>query len=58
MREVLQRRIGRLPATAQTMLGQAAVLGTETDVDVLGDVAGAGEDGCWTRSRPGCSADC
>jgi DNA-binding SARP family transcriptional activator len=43
VREVLRRRIGRLPATAQTVLGQAAVIGTETDVGVLGDVAGLGE---------------
>ena len=43
VREVLQRRIARLPATAQTILRQAAVLGTETDVDVLGDAAGADE---------------
>ncbi len=41
VREVLQRRIARLPATAQTILRQASVLGTETDADVLGDVAGA-----------------
>ena len=39
VREVLQRRIGRLPAAAQTILRQAAVLGTETDADVLADVA-------------------
>ncbi len=44
VRAVLQRRIARLPAIAQTILGQAAVLGTETGVDVLADVAGAGED--------------
>ena len=44
VREVLQRRIARLPAVAQTILGQAAVLGTETGVDVLADVAGAEED--------------
>ena len=44
VRAVLQRRIARLPAVAQTILGQAAVLGTETDVDVLADVAGAGAD--------------
>ena len=43
VREVLQRRIARLPATAQTILRQAALLGTETDVDVLGDVASAEE---------------
>ena len=44
VREVLQRRIARLPAVAQTILGQAAVLGTETDVAVLAEVAGAEED--------------
>lgn len=43
VREVLQRRIARLPATAQTILRQAAVVGTETDVDVLAEVAGADE---------------
>jgi DNA-binding SARP family transcriptional activator len=42
--DVLHRRIGRLPATARTVLGQAAVIGTETDVGVLGDVAGVAED--------------
>ena len=41
---VLQRRIARLPATAQTILRQAAVLGTETDVSVLADVADAEEN--------------
>ncbi len=39
VREVLQRRIARLPATAQTILRQASVIGTDIDVDVLGDVA-------------------
>ncbi len=39
VREVLQRRIARLPATAQTILRQASVIGTEIDVGVLGDVA-------------------
>jgi DNA-binding SARP family transcriptional activator len=43
VRDVLQRRIARLPATAQTILGQAAVIGPETDVDVLGEVAEAEE---------------
>ena len=43
VREVLQRRIARLPATAQTILRQASVIGTEVDVDVLGDVAGVEE---------------
>jgi DNA-binding SARP family transcriptional activator len=44
VREVLHRRIARLPATAQTVLRQAAVIGTETDVGVLGDIAGIGEN--------------
>lgn len=44
VREVLQRRIARLPATAQTMLRQAAVIGAEISIDVLADVAGAAED--------------
>jgi DNA-binding SARP family transcriptional activator len=39
VRDVLQRRIARLPSTAQTILRQAAVIGTEIDVDILGDVA-------------------
>ena len=43
VREVLQRRIARLPATAQTILRQAAVIGGETDADVLADVTGAEE---------------
>ena len=43
VREVLHRRIGRLPATAQTVLRDAAVIGIETDADVLGEIAGIGE---------------
>src|SRR5580692_12997726 len=43
VRDVLQRRIARLPATAQTILRQAAVIGTETDADVLADVTSAQE---------------
>jgi DNA-binding SARP family transcriptional activator len=43
VREVLQRRLGRLPAIAQTILRQASVIGTEIDVDVLAEVAGVEE---------------
>ncbi len=43
VRDVLERRIARLPASAQTILRQAAVIGTETDVDVLAAVCGAEE---------------
>jgi len=65
VREVLQRRIARLPATAQTILRQASVIGTEMDVDVLGDVADTDEHvmmdaieagllaGLVTEPRPG-----
>jgi len=42
--DVLARRIARLPATAQTILAQAAVIGMESGVDVLADVSGATED--------------
>jgi DNA-binding SARP family transcriptional activator len=42
--EVLTRRIARLPATAQTILRQAAVIGMETSFDVLADVSGTAED--------------
>ena len=43
VREVLRHRIARLPATAQTILRQAAILGTEITVDVLADIAGTEE---------------
>jgi DNA-binding SARP family transcriptional activator/predicted ATPase len=42
--EVLKRRIARLPATAQTILAQAAVIGVEPAIDVLADVSGSAED--------------
>lgn len=44
VRDVLLRRIARLPATAQTVLREAAVIGRETDADVLVQVARTGED--------------
>ncbi|MFF0310768.1 BTAD domain-containing putative transcriptional regulator [Streptosporangium sp. NPDC004379] len=40
VRDVLRRRISRLPAAAQQILLQAAVIGRDVDVDVLVDVAG------------------
>jgi DNA-binding SARP family transcriptional activator len=42
--EVLKRRIARLPATAQTILAQAAVIGVEPAIDVLADVSGNADD--------------
>ncbi|MFI6323475.1 BTAD domain-containing putative transcriptional regulator [Nonomuraea sp. NPDC050556] len=44
VRDVLRRRISRLPASAQQILLQAAVIGRDVDVDVLVDVAGGAED--------------
>ncbi|WP_433421384.1 BTAD domain-containing putative transcriptional regulator [Microtetraspora malaysiensis] len=40
VRDVLRRRIARLPAKAQQVLLQAAVIGRDVDVDVLVDVSG------------------
>ncbi|MFI6796535.1 BTAD domain-containing putative transcriptional regulator [Streptosporangium canum] len=40
VRDVLRRRISRLPAAAQQILLQAAVIGRDVDVDVLVDVTG------------------
>ncbi|GGS79047.1 hypothetical protein GCM10010156_42270 [Planobispora rosea] len=40
VRDVLRRRISRLPSDAQQILLQAAVIGRDVDVDVLVEVAG------------------
>ena len=40
VRDVLRRRISRLPAGAQQILLQAAVIGRDVDVDLLVEVAG------------------
>lgn len=44
VRDVLRRRLNRLPGTARTVLQQAAVLGRELDVDLLLRVARRDED--------------
>ncbi|MGY1753852.1 BTAD domain-containing putative transcriptional regulator [Blastococcus sp. SYSU D01042] len=44
VREVLRRRVERLPGPAVTALRQAAVLGREVDVDLLAAVAGRDPD--------------
>ncbi|SDC77406.1 Transcriptional regulatory protein, C terminal [Geodermatophilus telluris] len=44
VRDVLRRRVERLPGPAVTALRQAAVLGREADVDVLAAVAGRDVD--------------
>jgi DNA-binding SARP family transcriptional activator len=43
VRDVLERRIARLPATAQTVIRQAAVIGIQADIDVLSEMAGVEE---------------
>ncbi|MET8145281.1 BTAD domain-containing putative transcriptional regulator [Sphaerisporangium sp. NPDC005288] len=40
VRDVLRRRIARLPVTAQQILLQAAVIGRDVDIDVLVDISG------------------
>ncbi|MBU2666238.1 AAA family ATPase [Actinoplanes bogorensis] len=44
VREVLRRRVARLPDTVATTLRQVAVLGREADLDVLAEVAGRDPD--------------
>ena len=44
VRDVLRRRLSRLPGAARTVLQQAAVLGRETDVDLLLTVTRRDED--------------
>ncbi|MFD2094023.1 BTAD domain-containing putative transcriptional regulator [Blastococcus deserti] len=44
VREVLRRRVDRLPGPAVTALRQAAVLGRDVDVDLLAAVAGRDPD--------------
>ncbi|WP_169981328.1 BTAD domain-containing putative transcriptional regulator [Microbispora sp. H10836] len=44
VRDLIRRRLARLPATAQTTLRTAAVLGREADADVLIALPGADED--------------
>ena len=44
VREVLRRRVARLPAPAQTVLRRAAVLGRDVDVDALVTLCGGDEE--------------
>ncbi|WP_214107123.1 BTAD domain-containing putative transcriptional regulator [Acrocarpospora catenulata] len=44
VRDLIRRRIGRLPATAQTTLRNAAVMGRDADVDVLIAIQDAEEE--------------
>jgi DNA-binding SARP family transcriptional activator len=45
VRDVLRRRVARLPAAALSVLRLAAVVGREADVEVLVNAADSGEDG-------------
>ncbi|MGW4797271.1 BTAD domain-containing putative transcriptional regulator [Nonomuraea sp. NPDC004297] len=45
VRDVLRRRVARLPAPAQTVLRTIAVIGRECDLDTLAAVSGGEEDG-------------
>ncbi len=53
---VLHRRLARLPAAAQTVLRQAAVLGPESEVDVLVAVDGGTEDAVLDGLEAGITA--
>lgn len=44
VRDVLRRRVARLPAQAQTILRHGAVIGRDSDVDVLVAVSGGDEE--------------
>ncbi|MEV0589164.1 BTAD domain-containing putative transcriptional regulator [Nonomuraea sp. NPDC050310] len=44
VRDVLRRRISRLPQDAQQILLQAAVIGRDVDVDILVGISGGNED--------------
>ncbi|GIH91085.1 BTAD domain-containing putative transcriptional regulator [Planobispora siamensis] len=44
VRDLIRRRIARLPATARTVLRDAAIVGRDVDVDVLLAMEGADED--------------
>ncbi len=52
VRDVLARRIDRLPGTARTMLGHAAVIGPRIDVDVLTELADGDADAVLEGIEP------
>ena len=52
VREVLARRIARLPDTSRTMLSQAAVIGPRISVDVLIDLADGDADAVLEGIEP------
>ena len=57
VRDVLRRRLGRLPADARSILQLAAVVGRETEVGVLLDAADADEDEVLDALDAAISAD-
>ncbi|MGH3697505.1 MAG: BTAD domain-containing putative transcriptional regulator [Pseudonocardiaceae bacterium] len=52
VREVLARRIARLPGVSRTMLSHAAVIGLRIDVDVLIELAGGDADAVLEGIEP------
>jgi DNA-binding SARP family transcriptional activator len=52
VRDVLARRIARLPGTARTMLSHAAVIGPRIDIDVLTELADGDADAVLEGIEP------
>ncbi|WP_241566467.1 hypothetical protein [Mycolicibacterium elephantis] len=52
VRDVLRRRLARLPGPTVTALRQAAVLGREIDVDVLAELSGRDADDLLDALEP------
>ncbi|ODQ96268.1 BTAD domain-containing putative transcriptional regulator [Mycolicibacterium holsaticum] len=52
VRDVLRRRLARLPGPTVTALRQAAVLGRDVDVDVLAELSGRGVDDLLDALEP------
>lgn len=52
VRDVLTRRIARLPATSRTLLGHAAVIGQRCDVGVLIEITGGDPDAVLDAVEP------
>jgi len=53
VRDLIRRRVARLPAAAQTMLRHAAVLGRDADVDILIAMHDEDEEGVLTGLEAG-----
>ena len=58
VRDVLRRRLARLPEPVVAVLRLAAVAGREAEVDVLVPPPTPMRTACWTRSKPVSSPGC